>query len=139
MKKTITQICSLVGLVIVLMVSAQAQISTQYRAHIPFDFSVGNLNFPAGDYDIGLANSSINQTTLILRQKQSGKAKFVSIIQRETSEKLDVSNLVFNRYENQYFLAKMITPTLGGEFRQAKPEENLAKNQTPKLETVAIK
>ncbi len=139
MKKTITQLCSLVGLVIGLMVSAQAQVSTQYRAHIPFDFSVGNLNLPAGDYDIGLAGSSTNQTTLTIRQTQSGGGKFVSVIPNEANRMLDVSKLVFNHYENQYFLAKMITPTLGADFRRAKTEAKLAKWQTSNQETVAIK
>jgi hypothetical protein len=139
MKKTIMQIGSLVGLVMVLMVAAQAQIATKYRAHIPFDFSVGKLNLEAGDYVIELTNSSSSTQILTIRNVKSGQAKVVLVTPEANDERLDVSKLVFNRYENQYFLAEMITPTLGAEFARAKTEVKLAKTQRSKQETVALK
>ena len=139
MKKKVIQICSLVGLLIGLMVSAQAQTGTQYRAHIPFDFNVGNKTLPAGDYVIGLTNQAFNQDMLTIREAKSGEAKIVQLVPRAANGMSEISKLVFNRYNDQYFLAEMITPTLKGIFQKTKVEGSLAKKQKALKETVAMK
>ena len=129
------QICLTVGLVMGLIISAQAQMRTEYRAHVPFDFKVGGQTFQAGDYVLGL----MNPTALTIRDMKSGNAKFISIMPRENNERLNVSKLVFNRYGDRYYLSEMITPTLGAEFRKTKNEVLIAEKQKSKPEAVAVK
>ncbi|MBA3694390.1 MAG: hypothetical protein H0W77_13300 [Acidobacteria bacterium] len=139
MKKILMQICLAVGLVTGLIISAQAQMRTQYRAHVPFDFKVGGQSFQAGDYVLGLTNPSTDNRALTIRDINSGKAKIILIMPRENNERLNVSKLVFNRYDDRYYLSEMITPTLGAEFRKTKNEVLIAEKQKSKSETMAIK
>lgn len=139
MKKTAMQICSMAGLVIVLaVVSAQAQFGTTYKAHIPFDFTVDKLNMQAGDYVIGSTIPSSRQNVLTIRNAKSGKAIIVLVIPKDTDPRLDVATLVFKHYDNQYFLAEMNTPTLGAKFYKSKAETSLARQQDLKQKTVAL-
>ena len=53
MQKIAWHICSLIGMMFLLtVVSAQAQTTGRYRAHIPFDFTIEKETFQAGDYVI---------------------------------------------------------------------------------------
>ncbi len=135
MKKILMQICLAVGLVMGLTISAQAQMRTEYRAHVPFDFKVGGQAFQAGDYVLGL----MNPTHVTIREMKSGNAKFIFIMPRENNERLNVSKLVFNRYGERYYLSEMITPTLDAEFRKTKNEVLIAEKQKSKPEAVAVK
>lgn len=138
MKKTVLQIWLAIVLAVGLTVSAQAQISTEYRARISFDFNVGKTAFKAGDYVIGLINPKSDQQTLAIRDAKGRSNKFFTILPKETNAGRRTAKLVFNRYENQYFLSEMITPTLGADFLKSKQEERLAQNQKPNQETIAI-
>ncbi|MBA4185247.1 MAG: hypothetical protein H0X49_14745 [Acidobacteria bacterium] len=139
MKKILMQICLAVGLVTGLIISAQAQMRTQYRAHVPFDFKVSGQSFQAGDYVLGLTNPSSDNRALTIRNMNSGEAKIISTMPRENNKRRDVSKLVFNRYGERYYLADLITPTLGAEFRKTKNEGMIAEKQKSKSETVAVK
>lgn len=139
MKKRFIKICSLVGLLIGLMISAQAQKVNRFEASIPFDFSVGNKTFAAGDYAFGLTNPTAYQESLTIRDLKSGKVSVVLITRNPEGELSPVSQLLFNRYEDRYFLAEMRTATLSAKFLRAKAETRLAKAKTGKRETVALK
>jgi hypothetical protein len=137
MKKAGLQICSLLALVIILtVVSAQAQ--TQYKAHVPFDFTLGQETLQAGDYVIALTSRNSSQQALTIREEKSNKSRIVLVVPKEANEKSEISRLVFNRYDGRYFLAEMMTPSLGAEFRQPKLQRSLGKTQKPKIEVVAI-
>lgn len=139
MKKILMQICLAVGLVTGLIITAQAQMRTQYRAQVPFDFKVGGQAFQAGDYILGLTNPTNDNRLLTFREINSGEAKIITIIPKENNERLNVSKLVFNRYDDRYYLSEMITPTLGAKFRKTKNEVIIAEQQKSKSETVAVK
>jgi hypothetical protein len=139
MKKRFIQICSLLGLVIGLMVSAQAQSVRRFEASIPFDFYVGNKVFTAGDYAFGLTNQLAYQESLTIRDLKSGKSQSVLINREQANELSENSQLLFNRYEDSYFLAAITTPTLSAKFLKAKTESRLAKAKTVKRETIALK
>jgi hypothetical protein len=134
MKKTGLYICSAIGLVMVLMVSAQAQ----YKVHIPFDFSVGKTDLKAGDYVINLTSRSSSQQAVTIRETKNGVTKIVLMVPKVTDEMADISKLIFNRYKNQYFLAAIMTPTIGAEFRKIKQEMMFAKSQKQKQTTLAM-
>jgi hypothetical protein len=138
MKKKAIQIYSLIALLVGLVLSAQAQINTQYRAYIPFEFNVGSETFPAGDYIIGATNPTTGWSALTIRKKTGGEANFVNIIPKQENERSMISKLLFYRYGDRYFLAEITTPTLRGEFRKSKDEKRLAKTQKPSRETVTI-
>lgn len=139
MKNRIIQMSWLVGLLVVLAFSAEAQMAQKYRANIPFDFSVGNKSFAAGEYIIERTNPGVSHSALVIRDAKSGRAKIFQIIETSGNERPEVSKLVFNRYENQYFLAEMTVPTLGAKFYRTSREKELAKLRKPARETVSIK
>jgi hypothetical protein len=139
MKRKIIQMGSLIGLLIGLTFAAQAQLGVQYRAQIPFDFNVGNKTFAAGDYIIGVTDKTSGQGSLTIRAAKGGAAKVIMVIPKQTDARRAAARLVFNRYENQYFLTEMITPTLGAEFQKTKIEDRFARERKPKRETVTMK
>jgi hypothetical protein len=57
---------------------------------------------------------------------------------KEVTYVTNVSKLLFNRFDNQYFLAEMITPRGGAEFQKSKTELRLAKAAKPVKQTVAM-
>lgn len=138
MKKQLVRICLLAGFMVGLMISAQAQVGVRYRAHVPFDFSVGNKTLPAGDYVIEMTNKFSKQNFLTIRETKTGETKIVQVIPKGADAKSKMSRLVFNRYDGQYFLAEMITPTLTADFWKTKAESGLAKKRKTERKTVAL-
>jgi len=139
MKKRFIQICSLFVLVVGLTAAAQAQKANRYEASVPFDFSVGNKTFAAGDYAFGLNNPLAYQSSLTIRELKSGKTQVVIITREQADDFSNTSQLVFNRYEDRYFLTELTTSKLRAKFSRAKTESRLAKEKTARRETVALK
>ena len=132
MKKLILHIGLMVGLAGFLsVVSANAQTQTRYKAEIPFDFNIGNKTYQAGDYFINLANSN----TLTLEDAE-GTNLLVKIV--SPNEASDATKMIFNRYENQYFLAKVISPDFGVTMIKTNSEKQMAKNQNPQTVPVNL-
>ena len=75
------------------------------RANIPFDFTVGNTWMPAGEYTI----TSPTHDVLALKSG-SHIASVVSI--QSGAESNSGSELVFDRYDDQYFLHQVLCPNL---------------------------
>jgi hypothetical protein len=101
------QIFSLI--VILSFVSALAPASpaipfaVRIRAEIPFDFMVGSKRMPKGEYFI----ESVNETgTLLIRNAKKGKAVYFTAVKNKETEK-PKSRLIFRRYNDQYFLARI--------------------------------
>ncbi len=132
MKKTLLQICSVVGLVILLTVVTQAQ--TQYRANIPFDFSIGQKNFKAGEYSVGWLTPNADSKVIVIRDAK-GRNSY-AIMPAIASSKTETAALTFNRYADKYFLAKINTPAFKVEL--LKGEEMLGQNSKASEETVAL-
>jgi hypothetical protein len=140
MKKIAWHICSLMGMMFLLtVVSAQAQTIGRYRAHIPFDFTIEKETYQAGDYVIALAKPGSDLTTLQIINLTNGKSRLVQTMPKSVSDKLEVANLVFNRYGDQYFLKQILTPDYGVQFFKAKTEKRLANNQQPQQQLVALR
>jgi hypothetical protein len=77
------------------------------QANIPFAFTVGDTWMPAGEYTI----TSLSQGILMLRSADSTKSASIVSLQGH-SESPSGSELVFDRYGNQYFLRHVLCPTL---------------------------
>jgi hypothetical protein len=83
-----------------------AQIIGDLQANIPFQFHVGNTKFPAGEYRIHVFDSSDLTTMEIISSDGSASALF-QVQEADTNSELSKSELIFNKYGNRYFLAKM--------------------------------
>ncbi len=77
--------------------------TVKIRAEIPFDFMVGSKRMPKGEYLIESVNES---GTLIIRHAKKGKAVTFMTIPHKTPDK-PKSKLIFHRYGEQYFLARI--------------------------------
>ena len=109
MKKTALQTCSLVGLVVMIaVVSGNAQ--AQYRTHIPFDFTIGQKIYRAGDYCIDSITPFSSNPSIAIRDTQGRRSHVMMVTRGEDLSQIKMATLVFNRFETQYYLAEIRTP-----------------------------
>ncbi len=118
---------SLFVLLAVVPALGQGRSSHKIRADIPFDFMVSDTSFPAGSYSV----STLAPGVLLIRSRDGHES--VVVMTRDVQESLtpqDETNLVFNRYGDQYFLAQMWTvgDVYGREFLKSSTESEVAKN-----------
>jgi hypothetical protein len=85
---------------------AQAQVIDGLDANIPFQFHVGNSNLPAGEYRIRVLDDSDLTVMEIISADGSSSALF-QVQNTDAKSTPDKSELIFNKYGDQYFLAKM--------------------------------
>jgi hypothetical protein len=123
------------------IVSAHAQQTVkQYQAKIPFDFSVGQKSYQAGDYVIKISRLSSNGLLLSLEDDNNHKLQSVIVSETDTSSK-DEPKLLFYVQENQRYLSKIFTPEIGLSLGKPKTEKIVTvKNQQPasKPQTIAV-
>ncbi|HQR36304.1 MAG TPA: hypothetical protein PLK30_26505 [Blastocatellia bacterium] len=77
--------------------------SFRIKADIPFDFQIGKKKMPKGDYIIESVNDS---GTVLIRKEKGGKAVNIMTIKDKHTDK-HKSKLMFRRYGDQYFLARI--------------------------------
>jgi len=75
------------------------------KAHIPFDFTVGNTWMPAGEYTITSPSSDV------LELKSGSRIALVISLQ-SADRSNSGSKLVFDKYDDQYFLHELLCPNL---------------------------
>lgn len=105
MKKQILNFVATIGFLFVLSsISAFAQVPA-LTANVPFDFQVNGKTMAAGKYTI--AEPAAPRGTLIIRTI-AWKSPAVSIFQKvDDKQAATATQLVFHRYGDKYFLAKM--------------------------------
>ena len=141
MKRNLIGILSLV--VLSVLISSTGALAQSYaKADVPFAFTVGSAQLPAGTYEIrtvGSGNSSI------AIQNRESNAAAMSNVGREQPRNAS-AKLVFHRVGNSYFLAEvwrsssaegMILPTSKQE-KELKKELQLAKGQAGGYEEVVV-
>src|SRR5206468_3424826 len=77
------------------------------KAHIPFDFAMGDSWMPAGDYVITSPNSN-----LIELRNTDGSARAVVVSLYSHDESKGGSKLEFDKYNERYFLHRVLCPTI---------------------------
>ncbi len=86
---------------------AKAQITDTLEVNIPFQFHAGNTKLPAGEYRIQmLEDSDLGNHG----DQQRGRLYFRSLPSaggRKTNSAPAKNELIFNKYGNRYFLAKL--------------------------------
>ena len=130
MKKQILSIVATLTLIIPMSIIGFAGLSGTVRADIPFDFIVGNIEFKAGRYTVGRLSDSINAGTLVIRSADNGAAANFNF-NNVTDKGEWQARLIFRRYGNQYFLAKIFDGRSGqgAEFSKSKAEREAAKKR----------
>ena len=102
-------------------------------ADIPFAFTAGNATLPAGEYRVQKLDG--NSAVLLIRCSDASAAAMVITSAAQANELQSQSKLVFNRYDNRYFLAQVWTAgsIRGREFPKSSQEKELA--QSARIET----
>jgi hypothetical protein len=86
--------------------SAHAQIIGEIEVTIPFQFHVGNAKLPAGKYIIHpLDNTDL--TTMEISSADGSASALFEVRDAETNSAPPKTELIFNKYGNRYFLAKL--------------------------------
>jgi len=89
-------------------VSANGQTSRNQIANIPFEFTVGNHNLPAGKYEV--AQMSFGGDAISVRSLTTGISAMRLSNALVTTNTNSQAKLVFHRYGNSYFLAEVWNP-----------------------------
>ncbi len=82
---------------------ATAAFSFRIRAEIPFDFMVGSKRLPKGEY---LIEQTGDNGAVTIRHAKKGKSVIFTVVRGKMTDK-PKSKLVFHRYGEQYFLARI--------------------------------
>src|SRR4051794_33383785 len=104
MKRLIMVGCLAVGLVAVLGISGNAQLTHRYSAKIPFDFSIRGKRLQAGDYTITTLSSVTNLRAVYLRDSSTGKGLVIGPAEVISSDSEERGALVFVRVDNGWVL-----------------------------------
>jgi uncharacterized membrane-anchored protein len=132
MKKRILAMASL--LVVCSFAATQvARAQEPMTVNIPFAFTAGEAALPAGEYRVQKMDG--NGAVLLIRCSDPTAAAFVTTIGTEAKEQQGRSKLVFNRYNDHYFLSQVWNAgySSGRQLRKTAREKEIA--QTAKLET----
>jgi len=138
MKKQTLRNIVMFGLFAVLAVAnLHAQTRREMTANIPFSFSVGDKNFPAGEYNVTRLNPSSDKAVIEIKSADGRLGKIVLTMPIQANETRENAKLVFNHYGDQYFLAQVWTPAdnTGLAVPESKAERTLARNSGTERET----
>jgi hypothetical protein len=105
---------------------AHAQIIGDLEVNIPFQFHAGNAKLPAGEYRIHVLDDSDLTVMEIISLDGSTSALF-QVQQAEANTEPAKSELIFNKYGNRYFLAKLFDAgnPAGSELVKSTYEKNI--------------
>ena len=133
MKKQAFRTISMLSFLLVLAavsVNAQRLSDNSIAVNIPFDFAVGQTKLPAGKYTLRRIALPSSYDRLVIQSADGrGDTRTFMTGPKRTSEVQKQSNLVFNRYGDQYFLSQvwMAGSDTGRDLFQSRNERNLAK------------
>ena len=131
--KGLTLLMSIVGLALMSAVAANGQ-TGGVIAQVPFDFTVANKNFRAGETHVRKINNGGNA---LLIGSADAKTQLVTLTNGTgpaNGQELN-ARLVFHRYGNKYFLSQvwMAGEMSGRELEKSKQERAIARE----LRTIA--
>ena len=132
--KHIRKAIALFGLLFLLTLSsalvstALGQSDRQTIINIPFNFTVGERVFTAGEYVIE-RNRKDSDTVWVIRQKDNGDKALLLERAVRANKTQEETRLVFRRYDDLYFLSEFWTPgsDTGREIQVSNRERALQK------------
>jgi len=108
------------------------------RVNVPFAFTVGRSQLPAGSYYVRRANADAEDTFVVESASRRGpKTLFEATESVTTSRAAKVDELVFTKVADHYFLTKVDAGADGAELRLAEPKAErrlLATGSTLRIE-----
>src|SRR5215469_14708894 len=107
-RQAYTMIGALAFAMLITCSTARAQVATRTSAQIPFAFSVGNRQLPAGSYTVTVINPAESIKVLQFRNAD-GTAMALVTMRGISGDTAKHSQLVFHRYGSQYFLSQLWT------------------------------
>ena len=126
-----------IGIVLTFGAVANAQLSTQYVAEIPFDFQVRDKAFKAGSYRLEPMGGTTSAAAVALRSKADNSAQVLGMAQLGANTG-DSGKLIFLKQNGQHILQRIVTPTISMKFK-TQPSSKLAQAPVgPKPDIVAI-
>ena len=121
-------------------VSVQAQTVRTYQADIPFDFTIGDDTYAAGEFVISLERPNYLADILTIRNPEGDRLQRAAVMKNGNRSETDKTTLVFDRYDDEYVLIQIVSPEFG--FSAPKSETatwmTITKNLQQEPETVAI-
>ena len=107
---------------------AHAQIVGNLDADIPFQFHVGNTVLPAGSYRIKVLDDS-NLNVMEISSMDGSSSAFFQVQESYAKTTPDRSELIFNKYGDQYFLSKLFDQGEpdGSELTESRGEKQISK------------
>ena len=106
MKKRLFVMATLFVLTIIAAATV-VQAEEPMLVNIPFAFMAGNVTLPAGEYRVQKLDS--NSGVLLIKCTDASATAIVITHAAQTNERQAESKLVFNRYDDQYFLSQVWT------------------------------
>jgi hypothetical protein len=85
---------------------AHAQIIGNIEVNVPFQFHAGNAKLPAGKYIIHMLDNS-DLTTMEITSADGSVSALFEVQDAEANSTPAKTELIFNKYGNRYFLAKV--------------------------------
>lgn len=96
------QALSLIGVLSLLLVAGSAFAQATVQSNVPFNFTVGNMTLPAGDYTISPVG---NGGAVLIKSADRNAIQMVTLNAVESLERADRTKLVFHCYgRNHCFL-----------------------------------
>jgi hypothetical protein len=127
MIKTLSML-TLLAVVALATTAASAQSTRRVVATIPFSFTVGDKDMPAGTY--GIQPTSVGSGILRIAGANNSKSvvRLTSSLYRNESDK---GKLVFHRYQDQYFLSEIWSPgeSQGRQLMKSNREKAMQREQ----------
>ncbi len=123
MRKQILSIVVTLSVIATLSIAVFAGLSRKLEANIPFDFMVNGKTLPAGQYTVEQGST---QNVIVIRNWETNQAAAAITHGCEASAG-SKPQLIFRRYGDQYFLAKVLSHTSGNELMKSKAEREAAK------------
>jgi hypothetical protein len=129
----------LTTLTLALLISVPLSAQTIAIANVPFDFTVGQTQLPAGTYDI----SPLAHGAIVIRNGNTAKS-VMSIFRWEDARKGDsTTKLVFHKYGDKYFLSQVARGHGNGVLQlptsKLEEEVRVASSSAPQKTVVAAK
>lgn len=132
MRNIITRVIVLAAAAVAFGLTAHAQASQQYRAQVPFDFTVAGRAYTAGSYSVGLMSSTNDSGAISLLDRKTGHEKIIGM-SRGHADANSRGKLTFVKNGDKYALVSVSTPSFETKMKQ--PERiAIAKNGSKIIE-----
>jgi hypothetical protein len=150
MKKTLTVLFSLSLVVFGFAVAASAgsalEANNSVLMQIPFAFHAGDNYFPAGNYRIEMPRMGgfTTGTMVKISSPDGASCQHLFSVRTDGNTKDTDYHVTFNKYGQDYFLAKVRSSELGADVARSRTEKRIAseyagnKTATASVEVVAV-